>query len=388
VDDAPRTRRLDALRGRSAREGREPLPEIRLRLDLAGWSQRDELLWARRIELPGQAPRVLPGSLLEGTPEADAASDPEELLFFDLETTGLSGGAGTLAFLLGTAWCEGPHLEIEQLFLADYPGEPAFLEAIRERFADRRLFVSFNGRTFDSHILRARFTQNHVPFDIGPQLDLLHVSRRLWRSITGTCTLKALEEQILGVAREVDIPGEEIPLVYFSWLATGAPGLLPVVFEHNLVDVTSLPRLYDAVGRLAGGEAVELPVDCRALGTWLLDRGRVVGVEVLARAFDQGDFDAGIRLGLHFKRGGMWEEAVEVWETMVRETRSLHAAVELAKYHEHLRRDFEAALDRVEAALSWGLPLDARTREELLRRKRRLEARRLRRGRSLPSQAP
>lgn len=380
-------RRLDALRALAARgEAEEPAEEpaeesLRPALDLVGWSRHDEYLYVRRMEFPGQAARILPAVFLEGTRDAGCASDPEELLFFDTETTGLSGGAGTLVFLVGIAWCEGAHLEAEQLFLSDYPGEPSFLDAIRERFAERRLFVSFNGKTFDSHLLRTRFALNREAFEIGPQLDLLHASRRLWRSITGSCTLKALEQGVLGVQRPVDIPGEDIPVVYFDWLKTGRPGLLPVVFEHNLADVTSLARLYDTIGRLLGGEVGETPVDERALGTWLLDRGSPTGAELLSATLGRGDMTAGVRLGLHYKRSGMWEEAIEVWETMTREGRSLHAAVELAKYHEHRRRDPDAALQSLEVALSWNLPLDRRTREELVRRRKRLERKgRLRRG--------
>jgi uncharacterized protein YprB with RNaseH-like and TPR domain len=363
------TRRLAALRGAAAR------PEtVRPELELAGWNRRGEFLYSRRLEFPGQAPRV-PPAVFDG--EVEGLGD---LLFFDTETTGLSGGAGTLVFLVGTAWCEGTDLEVEQLFLSDFPGEPEFLDAVKGRFADRRAFVSFNGRAFDSPLLRGRFSLARIPFEIGLQIDLLAPARRLWRGLTGDCSLKTLEEKVLGVTRGIDIPGAEIPEVYFQFLRTGRPGMLPVVFDHNLTDVTSLARMWDALGGLLAGDVAAAPFDGLALGRELLARGDLRGIDLLAEAFRRGDAQAGLHLGLHHKRGGAWDEAVAVWERLVAETRSLAAAVELAKYLEHRRRDPFAALERVEVALSWSLPLSVRTRSELAKRRRRLE-RKVQRGR-------
>lgn len=367
------TRRLDALRAAAV-----PLEEVRPALELPGWSRRGEFLYARRLTLAGQAPGVPPAVFDREVEDAD------ELLFFDTETTGLSGGAGTLVFLVGAAWSEGPDLVVEQFFLSDFPGEAEFLEAVRERFAGRGVYVSFNGRTFDSPLLRSRFTQARIPFEIGRQIDLLHPARRLWRGLTGDCSLKTLEEQVLGVRRGVDIPGAEIPEAYFSFLRTGRLGMLPVVFDHNLADVTSLVRMWDALGGLLGGDLGAAPADGGALGRELLRRGNPRGIDVLAEAFRRGDAAAGLHLGLHHKRGGAWGEAVAVWERLVAETRSLAAAVELAKYHEHRRRDPFAALARVEEALSWSLPLGARARGELARRRRRLQRKCERRGLARP----
>jgi uncharacterized protein len=366
------TRRLAALKGTGRRT-----ETARPALDLAGWSRRGEFLYARRLEFPGQAPRV-PPAVFDGEVES-----VEDVLFFDTETTGLSGGAGTLVFLVGTAWCEGTDLEVEQLFLSDFPGEPEFLAAVKERFTGRSAYVSFNGRAFDSPLLRGRFSLARIPFEIGRQIDLLAPARRLWRGLTGDCSLKTLEEKVLGVARGIDIPGAEIPEVYFQFLRTGRPGMLPVVFDHNQTDVTSLAKMWDALGGLLSGDLGAAPVHGPALGRELLRRGDLRGAEVLAEAFRQGDAEAGLHLGLHHKRGGAWDEAVAVWERLVAEMRSLAAAVELAKYHEHRRRDPFTALERVDVVLSWSLPLNVRTRSELAKRRRRLERKCARRRVSL-----
>jgi hypothetical protein len=364
------TRRLAALRGAAAPRAEQPRPG----LDLAGWNRRGEFLYTRRLEFPGQAPRVAPAVF------DPAVGGVEDLLFFDTETTGLSGGAGTLVFLVGTAWASGTDLEVEQYFLADFPGEPEFLEAIRERFAERAACVSFNGRAFDGPLLRGRFSLARIPFAMGRDIDLLHPARRLWRGITGDCSLKSLEEKVLGVRRGLDIPGAEIPEVYFQYLRTGRPGVLPVVFDHNLTDVTSLARMWDALGGLLGGDTTAGPVDGRALGRELLRRGDPRGAAVLAEAFAGGDAEAGLHLGLHHKRSGAWDEAVAVWERLARDVRSLAAAVELAKYLEHRRRDPVAALALVETVSGWALPFSARDRAELSRRRMRLERKAVRRS--------
>ncbi len=363
------TRRLSALKGSHAH-----VEASRPALDLAGWNRRGEFLYTRRLELPGQAPRVAPAVF------DPAVEGVEDLLFFDTETTGLSGGAGTLVFLVGTAWVEGTDLEVEQYFLSDFPGEPEFLEAVRERFADRAACVSFNGRSFDGPLLRGRFSLARMPFTMGRDIDLLHPARRLWRGITGDCSLKSLEEKVLGIQRGMDIPGSEIPEVYFQYLRTGRPGVLPVVFDHNLTDVTSLARMWDALGGLLEGDTAAAPVDGRALGRELLRRGDPRGAAVLAEAFAGGDAEAGLHLGLHHKRRGAWDEAVGVWERLAAEARSLAAAVELAKYLEHRRRDPSAALALMAVVSEWGLPLGARERDELTKRRRRLERKAARRS--------
>ena len=241
---------------------------------LKSWTREGEFLWRRVVRFPGLAVRPWPGALGRG---AGGGTDPERLCFYDTETTGLSGGAGTLIFLLGAAWCEGEDLAVEQLFLSDFPGEEQFLQEASRRFSRHSAFVSYNGRAFDSRLLATRFLMNRMVFDPGLQVDLLYHARRLWKLIAGDCSLGSIERKILGVTREVDVAGEEVPLVYFDYLKTGEPGLLPVVFEHNLTDVTSLARMYAAIGRLLEGDLDAVPVDERALGRWLLSSGSHVG---------------------------------------------------------------------------------------------------------------
>ncbi len=372
-DEMPRTRRrIDYLR-----KGGEPAgPGAGLDAPSAfassldprfpGWVREGEFLYRRRLAFPGLAVQLWDPAF---SPEAGSA---DQLVFYDTETTGLSGGAGSVIFLLGAAWCEGHDLRFEQLFLSDFPGEPQFLEAVSQLFRPFAAWVSYNGKTFDSHLLRSRFLMNGMSFEPGPQVDLLHHARRLWRSITRDCSLKAIETGILGINREMDVAGEDIPLVWLEFLRSGAPGILPVVFQHNMTDITSVARLYGIIGGFLRGDLESAPVDQRALGGWMLTRSPASGAAVLQDAFQRGDLDAGVALSLHHKRQKDWKSAVAIWETLLERSKSIFAAVELAKHLEHRARDIKRALDVVEMIAAWQLPLGSRDRDEVRRRRDRL----------------
>jgi len=331
------------------------------------WKREAEFLYRRRQYFSGRAVPVWPERF---SPDA---REPEDLVFYDTETTGLSGGAGTTIFLFGAAWCEGPDLAVEQLFLSDFPGEPEFLLAVKDLLARHRAFVSFNGMTFDRHVLAARFRMNRIPWEPGPQVDLLHHARRLWRTMHGSCSLKAMESRVLGVTRALDVAGEDIPLVWLEFARSGRPGSLPVVFDHNVMDIVSTARLYGVIGGLLEGERSTTAFDERALGAWLIRKGDESGTEVLEEAWRRGNAQAGIVLALHHKRRREWAVAAAIWEEILAGSRSLVAAMELAKHHEHRTRRYESALAIVETAVSWNLPLDSRTRQEIRKRRERLQ---------------
>jgi hypothetical protein len=331
-----------------------------------GWTREGEFLYHRTVVFPGCAVELWDPAF---SPEATSA---DQLVFYDTETTGLSGGAGTMIFLFGAARCEGHDLRFEQLFLSDFPGEPEFLHAVGDLLRPFTAWVSYNGKTFDSHLLRSRFLMNGMDFKPGPQVDLLHHARRLWRSITGECNLKAIETGVLGITRDLEVAGEDIPLVWLEFLRTGSPGILPVVFQHNMTDITSVARLYGVIGKLLRGELEETPVDERALGGWLLARSPQSGVALLQETFQKGNIEAGVLLSLHYKQQGAWDHAVRIWEALLERSKSVFAAVELAKHLEHRAHDLRRAMGMVEMIASWQLPLSPRDRQELRRRRERL----------------
>ncbi len=188
-----------------------------------------------------------------------AGFDASRALFFDTETTGLAGGTGTLAFLIGMAWFEEGALRVEQLLLADVEQEAALLARVAERIASAGSLVTFNGRTFDMPLLRSRFVMARVkPPAEPPHLDLLHIARRIYGARVERCSLTTLERDVLGFEREGDVDGAEIPALYQRFLKHGPKArtaLLPVV-EHNVWDLAALAALTGELGaRLARTDA-------------------------------------------------------------------------------------------------------------------------------------
>ena len=230
-----------------------------------GWEQAGRYTLRRQLRFP--SPLVEAGVSEHLLPRGYDRSD---LLFFDTETTGLSGGAGNLIFLMGMAWIEGRRLTVEQVFLKDFPGEAEFLSLLAERLNRHRVFVSYNGRAFDAHLLRTRFLLNRMSFQLEQQTDLLYWSRRLWRRTLPDCSLGTVEREILGIHRELDVPGFEVPGIYLEYLRSGRPGRLDAVLEHNLQDVRSLAELLVVVNSILcsrDGTAVETSTEAGAAGT-------------------------------------------------------------------------------------------------------------------------
>jgi len=182
------------------------------------------------------------------------------LLFVDLETTGLAGGAGTYAFLVGCAWFDGPVFRVRQFFLASFAAERTLLEAVAELAATARAVVTYNGKTFDLPLIENRFLLHRktTPFADLPHVDMLHPARRLWKSeeqeIEGesSCKLTVLERTLCGHEREGDVPGFEIPARYFNFVRSGDARPLEPVLEHNRLDLLSLAFFTAHAAQLLG----------------------------------------------------------------------------------------------------------------------------------------
>lgn len=219
---------------------------------------------------------------------ANATRPP--LLFFDLETTGLSGGAGTHAFLVGCGWFDADGAFVtEQHLLASYAGERGMLGAVAGAFARGGALVSFNGKSFDAPVLETRYGFHRLPFPCAgvPHVDVLHPARRFWSGIDESgCSLGVLERNVLGAGRVDDVGGAEIPSRYFQFIRTGDPGLLSGVLEHNRLDLLSLAGVTATLlSLIAGGaEATDDPREALALG-WIYRRGGAV--ERAAAAFSR-----------------------------------------------------------------------------------------------------
>jgi uncharacterized protein YprB with RNaseH-like and TPR domain len=373
------------LGGEPLGDGRQPCVRVRRRYEL------DRRYGELRMDECG-CDRVDLLRMLD--PSVDTCSPP--LLFFDLETTGLSGGAGTLAFLVGCAWFDAGALQLEQYVLTTYAAERALLAHFADRVADCGMLVSYNGRTFDAPLLEMRwqFHRERAPFGGKPHADMLHPARRLWRARTTdddtSCRLSTLEQVLFGVRRVNDVPSFEIPSRYFRFLRSGDATPLEPVLEHNRFDLVSLAAVTSRALALVehGSPACRDGWERLGLGRLLDIRG---DVERAMRCFEDAASDpqrdvrleALARIACRHRRAKRHAEAAAAWQQVFALTHeedgstaraqglARDAAEALAVHHEHRVRDLETARELAQTALT--LERSRRGTESLQYRLERLE---------------
>ena len=292
--------------------------------------------------------------------------DLRQVVFLDTETTGLAGGTGTTAFLVGIASFRsdpivGEQLVVRQLFMRDFGEERAMLLALVDELTPFRYVVTFNGKSFDLPLLETRYTLARLSrrrWQPERHFDLLHPARRLWRELLGGCSLAILEEAVLGHRREADVPSWAIPGLYAAYLRLGESGPLQRVFSHNRHDLLSLAALATRLAhRLAAPLTSGLgPEELLAIGRLYNELGLgadAIGCLELALAQAEPPLRTRIALLLArlYRRRGRYDEAQALWGSLARGAAALTGLVELAKHHEHRGRDPRAALEYVEQAL-------------------------------------
>lgn len=338
----------------------------------------------------------------------DCAADPEKWLFLDTETTGLAGGTGTYAFLVGVAWWDAGGLQVEQFFMRDYDEEHSLLLELSQRMKDRPVLVTFNGKSFDWPLLETRYrmTRSITPRAPVAHLDLLHPARQLWRLRLGSVRLKELERHVLAGeeralewSREDDIDSSLIPQMYFDYLRGGAAEPLAGVFRHNQMDLRGLAALAGKVLSLLGDggatHGLQEPLDLYGLSRLLQRRGETSR----ARAACESALSIGLPadigqaaqrdLALAAKHSGEFGRANALWEELARNGGPLErcrALEQLAIHHEHRAKDVASAMQTTREGLQllrkakssrWALvssakvaDFDARFRRRLLRLER------------------
>ena len=286
-----------------------------------------------------------------------AACDPAGALYLDTETTGLSGGAGTVAFLVGLAWWDGPTLVLEQLLVRALGEEAPMLERLRERIAAASMLVTFNGKSFDMPLLRTRFVMARVAAPAEPpHLDLLHVARRVHKERThrsvGACKLTALERDVLGFERIDDVASGDVAACYLHFLRTGEARALLGVIEHNAWDVVAMAALVGLYGeplpvqsRLAAEDLAGLARTLRRAGA--LDQALAAAEAALDRASHGagGATHAPLRARAEIaKARGDRAQALADFEALAAAVDDPSVRLELAKIYEHWARAPSAAL--------------------------------------------
>jgi len=292
--------------------------------------------------------------------------DLRRAVFLDTETTGLAGGAGTAAFLIGLGWVDGERFRVRQYFMRDYHEEPALLHALGAELRRFDRLVTFNGKMFDVPLLDSRFrlSRERFPLADAPHLDLLHPARRLWKARLESCRLQSLEAALMGLRRAGDIPGEEIPQVYFDWVRRRDARMLARVFEHNRQDIVSLAALAVLACQWVEEGRAEDPRDVFSLAR-VLERARLFdrSEAEYRRALDLGPGalrgPALLRLAWRAKRAGEPERAAVLWME-AGGAGEPEGWRELAMHHEHRTRDLDEALAAVERGLALVAPLRQR----------------------------
>lgn len=300
---------------------------------------------------------------LTGKPDADPLN-LRSCVFVDLETTGLAGGAGTFAFLIGIGHIELDYIVVRQYVLPDFQHEWLALKLLNNLFLSFDSIVSFNGKTYDIPLLKNRFILNKMdsPLEDLEHFDVLHLARRVWKRRVKACDLQNLEYVILNQQRVNDIPGALIPHIYFEFIRKRKVLLLRDVLEHNYYDIVNLVLLTIKIGKILNDPLAELsyPEDIFSLAQYF---NRTHFQEEAKRLytyltkFEPDSLigkEANFWLAMLYKKNGDFENTGKLMRKLL-QTQKDHpgAIVELAKYYEHRAKDLTAALKIVDQAIHY-----------------------------------
>lgn len=288
--------------------------------------------------------------------------NPETFIFLDTETSGLAGGTGTYAFLIGIGRFTKSGFRLSQFFLRDPFEEPAQLAAVLGTLDESNVLVTYNGKSFDVPLLNTRFISNGEPPPLNSfaHIDLLHLARRLWRDRLESRTLGSIEENILGAKRtEEDIPGWMVPSIYFDYIKTGDARPLTNVLYHNAMDILSLATLLNHISIILDdphGGLVKHGVDLIAMGKVYEDMGKF---DDAAECFLRGlkfelptsiRYQAIYRWSIMEKRRDNMKKSIQLWLNAA-DYEDIYAHEELAKVFEHKLKDYSQAIYWTELAI-------------------------------------
>lgn len=283
--------------------------------------------------------------------------NPRRILFLDTETTGLGGGAGTVAFEIGIGRITPQGFAVTQYVMRDYPEERFMLEKIRQQLLESDVLCTFNGRTFDIPLLRTRFLMNRVKADCLdlPHIDLLPLSRRIYKLRLSQCRLSRIESEVLGIPREADLPGSEAPERFFRYLKTGEFALLEDVLIHNEQDVASMLLLLSHLCKAyLQPEQITFQEDLFSMGTALEKEHHAKESRRVYRLVPNGKMHSPsqLRLAASHRREGESEHAAEIYLQMIsRKEGGVEPYIALAKHYEHVEGDLHKALEMTRKAM-------------------------------------
>lgn len=316
------------------------------------------------FELGGRQEAVWIEHIIQLLCARQQAFDPRSVIFLDTETTGLSGGTGTVAFLVGVGRWSSSGFTVEQYLMRDYHEERAMLLGLQDSLTGAQALVTFNGKAFDIPLLQSRFVlaRQRWPLAGAVHLDLLHPARRIWKLRLGSCSLANLESHILGIERENDIPGHLIPQVYFRYVRTRNPQGIGNILSHNRQDIETLARLAVRMGEIFSGQSSkELePVDLFSAGRYAHALGeRELAVRWNEAALLRGlpgdhEVEAKKAKAARLKELKRYCEAADLWRDLSERSEAFLEDVheELAIHYEHREKNLEEALHLSQRALA------------------------------------
>jgi uncharacterized protein len=324
----------------------------------------------------------MPHDLLEAITNGESGSaPPQRWAFLDTETTGLAGGSGTYAFLVGVGSIDAQQgFTVRQFFMRNYDEEPSMLEALTEHLKQFDILVTYNGKSYDQPLLETRYRMSRArpPFSSMRHVDLLYGARRLWKLRFDSCRLVELENRILGLERQGDLPGEMIPYVYFEFIRTQEAFRVAPILHHNVMDIVTLacltaivPFAFKSPEEFRFGHGSEMV----GLSRWLKQAGQDdKAADFLRAAVDRGLRDELLHramwdlAGLEKKRGRE-DAAIALFTelTAIPNPHRCEAYTELAKHFEHREKNHSMAMEMTRSALRLAAT------PELLKRLERLE---------------
>ncbi len=308
-------------------------------------------------------------------PLSAAGHDPENIFFFDTETTGLGGGAGNSIFLLGQASLQGNKIKLKQHILphpgAEIPLYKSFLESI-----DYSTMVTYNGKAFDWPQVKTRHTliREHVP-KLPPfgHFDLYHAARRMWKHRLERIKLTAVEKDVLGIERQDDIPGFLAPMIYFDFVERKNPEGMLGIIKHNEIDILSLISLYTHLSfQILRLDEKQSPREIFEVGRWLSSLGESSEAKTAFSEISDSEtpeaLEARFALAFEHKKHKNWQEAACLWkDTSERGSLKsrLISCIELAKVYEHRLKDFNQAIIYAEKAMDLFKEISGNTLEKI-----------------------
>lgn len=305
----------------------------------------------------------------------------DKFLFLDTETSGLSGGAGTIVFMVGLGFWQGGDYQLTQLFLRDPAEEAAFLTTLEEMLTAFPVLVTYNGKSFDAPLLNNRFILNgfQSPLREKQHIDLLTLTRRVWRDRLESRSLGNLEQEILNLPRgQEEIPGWMAPELYFQYLQTRNASPLSGVFYHNQMDILSLSAIFLHLADL-------LLDPLRSENRHSLDTAAIARLNEELGDYDKAIalYEASLQMGLPrdsfvqtlyrfaelHRKAGRWEDALRLWRKAA-DYDEIDACIEIAKHAEHREKNFEEAVQWANRALS---RLEVYVAPKYIKKKKRAE---------------